>query len=118
MRMHKMATDWITHSLRRGWPSRPRRDPMLLDRRNRVLDIIGGLWPHQILDTSVGGRMAVIEHLEERDRNCRRVWRDAPASYDKSFHTMILAELASERRIVAHMIEGVKPTAQKRLGEF
>ena len=114
-----MKLDWITHSLRRGYPSRPRStriDPAGMYRRNRVLEIIGGLWPHQILDMSIGGRMKVIEHLQERDQNCRRVWQDMPHCYDKSFHMMVLAELMSEQQAVYDMKAGVKPAGiQPRL---
>jgi hypothetical protein len=87
-------------------------------RRRATLERIGGFWPHEIENTSIGGRMRVIDILNEQDRSQRRISVEMPAYYSRDFHILILRQIKAEQEAVASMTRGLPadhPMLQLRL---
>jgi len=82
------------------------RPPMIFDvasrkRRRATLERIGGLWPFQIEDTSIGGRMKVLEVLRDQERTQRRIENQSPEYHSVEFHKLILKAIADEQEAIA-----------------
>jgi hypothetical protein len=82
------------------------RPPVLFDRaglkhRKATLERIGGLWPHEIVDTSIGGRMRVLTVLKDQERTQRRIENQSPEHHSIEFHKLILQAIADEQAAIA-----------------
>ena len=93
-------------------------DPAGRKRRRATLERIGGFWPHEIENTSIGGRMRVIDLLKDHDRSQQRISKETPAYYSREFHILILRQMQAEQEAVASMSRGLAadhPMMQLRL---
>ena len=76
-------------------------------RRRATLERIGGFWPWQIEDTSIGGRTRAIAILEEQDRTQRTIQANSPEHYSRDFHIEITRALLAEREAFAALTRGL-----------
>ena len=82
------------------------RPPVLFDRagqqrRRSTLQRIGGLWPHEIENTSIGGRMRVLEVLRDQERTQRKIENQCPEHHSVEFHKLILKAIHDEQEAIA-----------------
>lgn len=99
---------------------RPREviDPAGRKRRRAALERIGGFWPHEMTNTSIAGRMRVIDILNDHDRSQRRIMSETPEYYSREFHILILRQIQAEQEAIASLTRGMPadhPMLQMRL---
>ncbi len=76
------------------------RDAASKKRRQKQLEFIGGFWPHELVDYSIGGRTRVIAVLEQHERTMCEIQRKLPDAYDIARHIEIAALIAKERAAI------------------
>ena len=84
------------------------RPPILFDRagqkrRRSTLEKIGGLWPHEIENTTIEGRKRVLLILKDQERSQRRIENQSPEHYSVEFHKLILQAIADEQEAIASL---------------
>jgi len=91
---------------------RPRQviDPAGRKRRRAALEHIGGFWPWEIEDLSIGGRTTVIRTLEWHAATQLKIRASEPSYYSEDLHVLILKALSAERKAVAEMTAGIPRT--------
>jgi hypothetical protein len=84
--------------------------------RRAVLEQIGGLWPWEVEDLSVGGRTAVLRVLEQHAAAQLKIRVGAPEYYSEKFHVLILKAVSAERKAIAEMTAGIpRPHTQLKM---
>lgn len=76
------------------------RDAASKKRRRAQLSRIGGFFPHELVDMSIGGRTRVVAVLEDHERTMVKIQREAPQYYDIAKHIEIAALIAKERAAI------------------
>jgi hypothetical protein len=84
-------------------------DPAGRKRRKARLEIIGGFFPHEIENHSIGGRIRVLEILREHDLCQRKISAETPGYYSPDFHRMILAAIADEHEAITALQRRLAP---------
>jgi type II secretory ATPase GspE/PulE/Tfp pilus assembly ATPase PilB-like protein len=87
-------------------------------RRARELSALVRAWPHECENTSIGGRMRIIELLANEDRMQRTTQAQMPNFYNTAFHRRVMNALAREREALAAMTRALPsghPMLQLRL---
>lgn len=72
-------------------------DPGGRKRRRAQLERIGGFWPHELVDLSIGGRTRVLAVLEQHERTMCEIQRKLPQAYDMAKHVEIVTLIQRER---------------------
>ncbi len=85
-------------------------DPAGRRARRATLERIGGFWPHEIENLSVGGRTAVLRTLEWHAATQLKIRASAPGYYSEELHVLILKALQAERKAIAEMTAGIPRT--------
>jgi hypothetical protein len=84
-------------------------DPGGRKRRRQQLERLGGFWPHELVDLSIGGRTRVIAVLEQHERTMCEIQRKLPQAYDLAKHIEIASLLQREKAA----LEELKNRSQK-----
>jgi hypothetical protein len=93
-------------------------DPGGRKRRARTLHRLCAAWPHELVDTSIGGRARIIALLEEANRGQRAIRAEHPEFYRAVFHAEVVNALHREREALAAMTRALPadhPMLQLRL---
>lgn len=80
---------------------KPLFDPAGRRRRAATLKRLVAAWPHELVDTSIGGRKRVIYLLEDAIRRQRTIRDEFPQFYDPVRHVELRNALDREREALA-----------------